>query len=78
MTATGPQSEEHYLTLAEIAAAWRISDDTARRIFEREPGVLVIETAAKRGRRYRTIRIPASVAERVHTRMSNRCLVAHK
>jgi hypothetical protein len=41
-------------------------------MFEGEAGVLVIEPAPGRynRRRYRTLRIPASVAERVHRRMS--------
>jgi hypothetical protein len=49
-----------------------VSGDTIRRLFEREPGVLVIERARSRNaRHYRTLRIPESVAERVHRRLSN-------
>jgi hypothetical protein len=66
-----PSLEPHY-TLAHIAEAWGVSTDTVRRMFEGEPGVLVIEPAPGRysRRRYRTFRIPASVAERVHRRMT--------
>lgn len=66
-----PSLEPHY-TLAEVAEAWGVSTDTVRRMFEAEAGVLVIEPAPGRysRRRYRTLRIPASVAERVHRRMS--------
>jgi hypothetical protein len=41
-------------------------------MFELEPGVLVIEPprGRYRRRRYRTLRIPAAVAERVHRRLS--------
>jgi len=61
--------ERHY-TVEEIARAWNLSPDTVRRIFEREPGVLVVENYRAYGkRRYRTLRIPAAVAERVHRRM---------
>jgi hypothetical protein len=66
-----PSLEPHY-TLPQVAEAWGVSTDTVRRMFEGEPGVLVIEPAPGRysRRRYRTLRIPASVAERVHRRMS--------
>jgi hypothetical protein len=60
--------------VAEIAEAWGLGADTVRRMFEKESGVLVIEPTAgrfsRRRRRYRTLRIPASVAERVHRRLS--------
>ncbi len=61
--------ERHY-TVEEVAAAWHLSRDAVRRIFDGEPGVLVIENhSAFRKRRYRTFRIPASVAQRVHRRL---------
>ena len=65
-----PSLEPHF-TLAQVAEAWGVSTDTVRRMFEGEPGVLVIEPAPTRysRRRYRTLRIPASVADRVHRRM---------
>jgi hypothetical protein len=65
-----PSLEPHF-TLAQVAEAWGVSTDTVRRMFEDEPGVLVIEPAPGRysRRRYRTLRIPASVADRVHRRM---------
>lgn len=61
-------SLERHFSVAQIAEAWGLSEDTARRLFEREPGVLVIEPPAGRysRRRYRTLRIPESVIERVH------------
>jgi hypothetical protein len=65
-----PALERHY-TPDELAQLWTLSPDTIRRLFEREPGVLVIEHAkAKTRRRYRTFRIPESVALRVHRRMT--------
>jgi hypothetical protein len=65
--------EECHFTVAQIGEMWTLSADVVRRLFEREPGVLVIaDDALKRGkRRYRTLRIPHSVAERVHRRLSN-------
>ncbi len=64
---------ERHFTVGEVAALWNISDDSARRMFEREPGVLIIEgrQGIGRGRRYRTLRIPESVAARVYRRQLN-------
>jgi hypothetical protein len=63
--------ERHY-SPDELGKIWSLSADTVRRLFEREPGVLVIEHAkGKTSRRYRTFRIPESVALRVHRRMTN-------
>lgn len=74
MSTTSSPAEplEPHFTLAQVAEAWGVSTDTVRRMCEGEPGVLVIEPAPGRysRRRYRTLRIPASVAERVHRRMS--------
>jgi hypothetical protein len=63
---------EKHFSVAEVAAMWNISIDSVRRIFEREPGVLVVGGAQKRGRkrRYRTLRIPESVVARVHLKLS--------
>lgn len=63
--------ERHY-SLAELAEMWSLSTDTVRRIFEEEPGVLVFENPIRSSpRRFRTLRIPESVAERVYSRFSN-------
>jgi hypothetical protein len=60
----------HY-TVAEIAKLWNLSDDAVRKLFELEPGVLVIgEERSGRKRRYVTLRIPEDVAERVHRRLA--------
>ena len=63
---------ERHFEPAELGALWHLSADTVRRLFENEPGVLVIDRGGKhRSRRYRTLRIPESVAQRVHRRMTN-------
>jgi hypothetical protein len=62
--------ERHYAP-DELGQLWNLSADTVRRLFEREPGVLVIERATGRARRYRTLRIPESVALRVHRQLTN-------
>jgi DNA-binding LacI/PurR family transcriptional regulator len=59
-------SENSILTLAQVAALTGFSRQTISRLFENEPGVLIMgrpETIHKR--RYRSLRIPWSVYERV-------------
>jgi hypothetical protein len=64
-------TEEHF-TPAELAGRWKLSADVIRVLFEKEPGVLVIgdQVSSRSKRRYRTMRIPGTVAERVHRRLS--------
>jgi hypothetical protein len=63
--------ERHY-SPAEIGEIWNLSADCVRKIFETEPGVLVIGNSQPgRGKqRYRTLRIPQSVLDRVHKRLT--------
>lgn len=71
--AEGPSRiEERHYSVAELAERWNLSPDTIRKLFERESGVLVIgEHSTRRGkRRYTTLRIPESIAARVHRRLS--------
>jgi hypothetical protein len=64
---------EPVYTAQELAAAWKLSDDTIRALFLDEPGVIVIQAPKKRGTRvYRTVRVPESVARRVWTRLQQR------
>jgi hypothetical protein len=67
----GVFAERHY-TVIEIAEMWSLSKDAVRRLFAKEPGVVVLGSTHTRGgkRRYRTLRIPESVVERVHKRSS--------
>jgi hypothetical protein len=48
---------------------WGMSEDFIRRLFQRETGVVVFCNPQKGKRVYRTLRIPESVAERVHRRL---------
>lgn len=59
-----PHGERHY-SVTDVAKLWGLSRDSVRRLFRREPGVLVM------GERYVTLRIPESVLERVHRRLRN-------
>ena len=70
--AQAPFQERHF-AVAEIAELWNLSSDVVRKVFEREPGVLVVppRTAPRGKRRYTTLRIPQSVVERVHRRLRN-------
>ena len=62
--------ERHY-AVAEIAEMWNLSTDKVRDLFENEPGVVVLgERNPRHKRRYLTLRIPHSVVERVHARLS--------
>ncbi len=65
-------TEKHY-AVAEVAKMWNISPDRTRNMFEKEPGVLVLEGNGSRRheRHYRTLRIPESVVARVHRRLCN-------
>jgi hypothetical protein len=63
--------EKQAFTAREVAALMGFSQPTIIRMFEKEPGVLIVkraETLRKRG--YRSIRIPRAVYERVVRRLS--------
>ena len=63
----GVSAFERHLTPQEIAELWRVDENTVRRIFIDEPGVLRLGNLSKRGKRsYVTLRIPAAVVERVY------------
>ena len=64
--------EERHLTIGEIAKLWRVSHETARRLFQNEPGVLKFNhPSSPTKRNYSTYRIPESIARRVRLRMMN-------
>jgi AraC-like DNA-binding protein len=66
-----PEALERHWTVAEIAEIWNLSQDAVRRLFYEEPGVLILGNCARgRKRRYTTLRVPQSVLERVHHRLS--------
>ena len=68
-TTTSEITFERHFSVEELSALWGMSDDFIRRLFLHEPGV-VIFCRHRPGRRvYRTLRIPESVALRVHERM---------
>jgi transcriptional regulator GlxA family with amidase domain len=60
---------ERHLSVEELAELWGMSEDFVRRLFLHEPGVVVFYRQQPGRRVYRTLRIPDSVALRVHRRM---------
>ena len=64
--------EKHY-TVQEIAEMWHLSETVVRKLFRDEHGVIKIDAPERRFKRgYCTLRIPESVAERVHVRLGHR------
>ncbi len=65
----GLHDEQHY-TVPQLAKRWGLSDDTIRGLFENEVGVLKIARPERMNkRRYVTLSVPESVAQRVHERL---------
>lgn len=64
--------DERLWTIAELAGWLRVSRDTGIRLFENEPGVIILGNAmSKPGRRrYRKVLVPDSVAQRFFRRHS--------
>jgi transcriptional regulator GlxA family with amidase domain len=53
--------DQQFLTIVEVAERLKVNEDTVRRLFLNEPGVIVICFPRKGQRVYRTLRIPESV-----------------
>ena len=67
---TDEASLERHFSVGELASLWALSEQTIRRMFAGEPGVIEWgrgESRFKRG--YITMRIPESVVQRVHCRL---------
>ena len=69
---TGVHTFEPHYTPKQLGELWGLDESTVRRMFQDEPGVLKIGKANRRdGRRdYVSLRIPESVAVRVHKERS--------
>jgi hypothetical protein len=65
---------ETLYTIPEIADQLKIDRKKTAELFDSEPGVIIIgnKTTTKGLRKYRTIRVPASVFNRVVARLTNR------
>ncbi len=63
--------EEPIFTAEELAERTKLHPTTIRKIFVNEPGVIRLGRSGSRDRRkYYTLRIPSSVAQRVFSRMT--------
>jgi hypothetical protein len=65
-------TEQHF-TPTELGELWHFAPNTIREMFENEEGVLIHGNKERRSRRrYLSMRIPTSVASRVHRRLHER------
>lgn len=64
---TEPFAERHY-TVNELAELWRLSGEFVRQLVQHEPGVTEWVRSRPGRRRYRVLRIPHTVAQRVYLR----------
>jgi transcriptional regulator GlxA family with amidase domain len=61
---------EQHFSVPQIAKMWALSEDSIRRIFRDEPGVVRLDSPERLKKRgYLTMRIPHSVVQRVHERL---------
>jgi hypothetical protein len=68
-----PRALERHYTVAEVAAAWGLSESKVRELFRDEPGVLQTQLRTLRPRKKRqniSVRIPETILLRVHARLS--------
>lgn len=68
--------EEKHYSPAELGARWGFSAGTIRRLIADEQGVLRLQGVGESAgrRKYTTYSIPASVARRLHERLSHKLL----
>jgi len=67
-TASWQAAAGHHYTVAELADAWNVSTDFIRELFRSESDVVRWVRNRPGKRRYVTLRIPATAAERVYRR----------
>jgi len=60
--------EKHY-SVTELKSQWALGRETVRKLVKDEPGVLKIRLGRKKANT--TYSVPASVAQRIHTRLLN-------
>jgi len=70
MSEIGAEVQPHkFYTVKEVAKRFRFSTDTIRRIFGKEPDVLILPSK-RRGCVYNTMRIPESAVHRVQKQLT--------
>lgn len=61
-----PDPFDRMYTPRELADLWKLSEQSIRRLFQDQPGVLKLGDSNPRGKRgYVTLRIPSAVVEQV-------------
>jgi hypothetical protein len=71
--AVGDIALERHYRVRDVAEMWQVSDDTVRKVFRDEPGVLAVGSEESRFRRgYVTLLIPESVVKAVHRKHRRR------
>lgn len=60
--------EERHFTVPELAEMWNLSREFVRQVVQGEPGVTEWVRQQPGRRRYRVLRVPMSVAERLYNR----------
>lgn len=60
--------EERHFTVPELAEMWNLSREFVRQVVQGEPGVTEWVRQQPGRRRYRVLRVPESVAERLYNR----------
>jgi hypothetical protein len=63
--------EKYCYSVKELAFIWNLDPETVRRIFIKEPGVMIFRNQKPGKRIFRTLRIPGAVAVRVANRFTN-------
>ena len=64
-----PGGEKHY-KVSELSRLWFFSENTIRRLFAKEPGVVkLVHSQTRLKRSYTSMRIPERIAQRVHRRL---------
>ncbi|MCU1330699.1 MAG: hypothetical protein JWN34_6069 [Bryobacterales bacterium] len=64
---------EHHYTVQQLSEKWQVAANTIRNLFKDEPGVLKVSQPRLLTRKQKphvTLRIPASVVERLHKQWS--------
>lgn len=64
--------EERHFTISELAEIWQFSKEFVRQLVQNEPGVTEWVRQVPGKRRYRVLRVPQSVAERLYRRAQAR------
>jgi hypothetical protein len=69
---TAEASVEQHFSVKELSELWGLSERTARRLIEQEPGVIRIHQSSRGKRSYRRVQVPASIAARIYRKITRR------